>query len=429
MQKTVKRGTLVGVLVPPSDKSISHRTLILSALAEGVSRVSNLLSSQDVRSTQACLQDLGVRIVQEDGSLKVEGLGGGFHPPSRPLQCGNSGTTMRLLAGTLAGQAFSSVLVGDASLSRRPMQRIIRPLRMMGASAYSSPAGSAPVIIQGGSLRGIEYSLPVASAQLKSAILLASVQANGRTMIYEPRLSRDHTEIMLQRMGIEVLRDDYCISVVGPQVLQATDYRVPGDISSAAPFIVAAAITQGSHLRVRDVGLNPTRTGIIHVLKRMGASIELFESGFIGSGHEPAGDIVVKAAALSGVEVSAAEIPLMIDEIPLLVVAACMAKGKTVIRGAGELRHKESDRIEGIVRPLLAMGARIQVEGDDIAVWGPSRLSGHAADSLCDHRLAMALAVAGLNADGPVTILQSEWVGISFPAFWQEFERLQEGRA
>lgn len=428
MDRIIGQGPLTGVLEPPADKSISHRALMLSAMATGVSRVSNLLLSKDVLSTQSSLQALGVPIAQTKEAVQVEGLSGKLKQSIRPIQCGNSGTTMRLLTGILAAQAFSSVLVGDDSLSRRPMERILKPLRMMGAAAFSSSAGGPPVFLKGSRLHGIEYHLPVPSAQLKSAILLAAIQAEGETIIHEPTLSRNHTEIMMQRMGIKIVQDIGCIAVSGPQLMVGGDYRVPGDFSSAAPFVLAAAVTEGSRLHIRNVGLNPTRTGMLHVLRRMGASIEVTESQANGTGQELVGDILVQAANLSGTEIPAEEIPLMIDEIPLLVVAACLAKGKTVIRGASELRIKESDRIEGIACPLSSMGAKLRVEGDDIIILGPSKLIGRVVSSSQDHRLAMALAVAALNARGPVTIQDSEWVDISFPAFWQELERLQEGK-
>ncbi|NLY54538.1 MAG: 3-phosphoshikimate 1-carboxyvinyltransferase [Firmicutes bacterium] len=424
--QTIVPGPLTGVVTPPADKSISHRALLFSALAGGESQIVNLLQAQDVETTQAVLRQLGVNIKQRGAAIIVEGKDGKLQPTPTGLDCGNSGTTMRLLAGILAGQAFTSVLVGDSSLSKRPMERILIPLCAMGAKAFASPTGSPPVLLRGGNLRGIEYALPVASAQLKSALLLAALQAEGETILHEPALSRDHTERMLASLGVSLRREGLTLILQGPQGLRAGRFIIPGDFSSAAPWLVAALVCPGSHLLIKNVGLNPTRTGLLHILQRMGAGLIVRERGSSESG-EPWGDIEVRSQDLRGTEVVAAEIPLAIDEIPLLVVAACFAQGVTRINGAQELRAKESDRITNIVRPLLRMGAKIQVDGDDILIEGQGWLQGATVEAAGDHRIAMALAVAGSAALSPVQLMGAEWVQISYPTFWAELARLQEG--
>ncbi|MGI6359153.1 MAG: 3-phosphoshikimate 1-carboxyvinyltransferase [Bacillota bacterium] len=424
--KRVYPGPVAGHLNPPADKSISHRALIFSALASGVSRISNLLRAGDVLSTSRCLQALGVTVQQSGDQVLVHGQAGCFSSPRGPLQVGNSGTTLRLMTGALAAQPLQVLLSGDHSLNRRPLQRVLQPLRLMGVKAYCTPAGTAPVLLLGQRLRGIDYRLPVASAQLKSALLLAALQADGETTIIDPVPSRDHSERMLMAMGINLSRYEGQIKIRGHQQLLGRDLAIPGDISSAAPFITAAALCPGSVLRVSAVGLNPTRIGLLHVLRRMGADIRITITS--DDGNEPLGNVLVQYnGQLSGIEVLPEEIPLLIDEVPLLVVAACLAEGDTVIGGVGELRVKESDRVEGIVQPLRLMGARIEVKGDVLRVQGQSqRFSGHRVLSgHADHRLAMALAVAATVADGPVGICGAEWVSISYPDFFHQLARLQ----
>ncbi len=423
----VHPGPLAGCLKPPPDKSISHRALILAALASRVSRISNLLQAEDLFATCRCLQDLGVPIERRGERVWVQGMAGQFSQPRRPLQVGNSGTTLRLLTGMLAGQPLQVLLTGDGSLNRRPLQRVLQPLRQMGAQAFCTAAGAAPVLLLGQKLRGISYRLPMPSAQLKSALLLAALQAEGETKIIDPVPSRDHTERMLTDMGVSLIRQEGAISLFGPQRLSGRDMVIPGDISSAAPLIVAAAISPGSALKVVQVGLNPTRTGLIHVLQRMGADIRLKVTS--GDYSECQGEILVRYnGRLRATEVVAEEIPLLIDEVPLLVVAACLAQGTTVIRGIGELRVKESDRVEGIVGPLRRMGATIAVTGDVLSARGQDRpFRGHQVlPANGDHRLVMALATAATAADGPVEISGAGWVSISYPDFFEQVQRLQK---
>lgn len=427
MIRRVYPGGLHGVLVPPPDKSVSHRALLFAGFAHGVSQISNLLAADDVMSTWRCLEALGVRLQKQGEAIVVRGCSGLFRLPSRPLSLGNSGTTLRLLSGLLAGQPLQTVLVGDSSLNRRPLQRVLAPLRLMGAKAYATPAGTAPVLLLGQSLHGISYRLPVASAQLKSALLLAAIQARGETEIIDPVPSRDHSERMLGAMGVNLGRQGQRLALTGPQVLQARDWCVPGDISSAAPLIAAAVLSAGAYLVVQRVGLNPTRTGFLSALQRMGANVDL--SIEAGGEDEPTGEVTVQGGGeLRAVEVIAEEIPLMIDEVPLLVVVACFAHGVTVIHGISELRVKESDRIASIVQPLRKLGATIEVEGDCLRVHGRGELfrGGQELSAAGDHRIAMALAVAATKATAPLDIIGAEWVDISYPQFFSDLERLQE---
>lgn len=428
MLMQVTPGSLRGCLCPPPDKSISHRALLFSALARGHSRISNLLRAEDVLATWRCLQAMGVRIEPVGTDVVVEGLAGRFQPASRPLYLGNSGTSLRLLTGLLAAQpGISTTLVGDRSLNRRPIGRVLRPLQLMGAEAYASPLGTAPVLLFGRQLRAIEYTLPVASAQLKSALLLAGLQAAGETIIHEPVPSRDHSERLLRRMGAQLEQTEGMVRVTGPGYLQAMDQRIPGDFSSAAPFITAATLVPGSCLLLSGVGLNPTRIGLLPVLERMGAAITV--SGQTSVDGEPWGEISVEYnGELRATEVTAQEIPLLIDEVPLVVVAACLAAGTTWIHGVQELRVKESDRVDSILRPLLQLGATIEVVGDSLCISGqPGSLQGGVRlDAAGDHRIAMALAVAATAAREPVQITGAEWVDISYPGFFQQLQQLQE---
>lgn len=425
MNRLVYPGALRGAFTPPPDKSISHRALILSAVAQGTSLVRNLLSADDIEATKQCLRLLGVEIVErEEGVLVIRGNAGSLEAPSASLNCQNSGTTMRLLTGLLATQPFSVCLLGDESLTRRPMERVLVPLRRMGATVSSSADGTPPVHIKGGTLQAIEYNMPVASAQLKSAILLAGLGAQGTTVVREPYPSRDHTERMLLSMGVELTLRKGLVSLEGPAWPLGCELSIPGDFSSAAPFIVGAAFTEGSELLAEGVGLNPGRIGLLNVLRRMGARIETWIDE--GYSHEPLGSIRVRGGQLQAVTVGATEVPSMIDEVPLLIVAACYAEGLSTLRGLGELRVKESDRIESIISPLRAMGAEIELVGDDVFVRG-GRLKAAKVSSSSDHRIAMALAIAGLGAAGPVNIAGSEWVSVSYPMFWQELTRLKGG--
>ena len=420
---------LVGEQRVPGDKSVSHRALILGALAEGTTAIRGLSDGADVVSTRRCLEQLGVRV--EDGGelvktavgeawseVRVHGAGaGGLAASRRALDCGNSGTTLRLLLGVLAGQPFRSRLTGDASLKRRPMGRVAEPLRAMGAKIELAGGDHAPLSVQGGALRGIAYRSPVASAQLKSAVLLAGLSASGETSVEEPSPSRDHTERMLRHFGVKVGAEGSRVWVHGGARLKASKVRVPGDVSSAAFWLVAACVVPGSTLRVGGVGINPTRAGAVEVLRRMGARLEV-RPAQAGAGEEPAADITARHGPLVATETTPQEFPTLVDEAPILAVAATQARGTTRIRGAGELRVKESDRLEGTVRMLAAFGAEAKIEGDDLVVFGPQALRGGVVDPCADHRIAMAAAVASLIADGPAKVLDPDCAQISYPAFF-----------
>jgi 3-phosphoshikimate 1-carboxyvinyltransferase len=405
---------LRGTLHVPGDKSISHRAALLGALAHGVTTVEGFLRADDCLATLRCLRALGIVIEETDDRLIIRG--GALREPEDVLDVGNSGTTLRLLAGVLSGQPFHSVLTGDASIRRRPMDRVAEPLRLMGARISGRAGGRlAPLSIVGGGLRGIAYTSPVASAQVKSAVLLAGLFAEGETAVREPSLSRDHTERMLGAFGVGVLRSGLEARFRGPATLRATIVRVPGDLSSAAFFLVAGAVVPGSEIVVEDVGLNPTRAGVLDVLRMMGASIRVTD--LREEGGEPRGAVVVRAGRLHGTTIEGDLIPRTIDELPVLAVAACLAEGETVIRDAAELRVKESDRIAALARELGRLGATIEARPDGLAIIGGRRLRGGRVSSGGDHRIAMALAIAGLCADGPVTIDDSACIRISFPGF------------
>ena len=410
-------GPLTGSLRVPGDKSISHRAVMLGAIADGVTEVTGFLEGEDALATVAAFRAMGVDIQgPEDGRVTIRGVGrDGLQAPQGPLYLGNSGTSMRLLAGLLAGQRFDSELTGDASLSRRPMRRVTRPLAEMGARIDTTPEGIAPLYIHGGQrLRAIDYDLPVASAQVKSAILLAGLYAEGRTCVREPAVTRDHTERMLRAFGFEVTREDHGICLVGGGRLSATALQVPADISSAAFFLVAATIAPGSELVLKDVGINPTRTGVIHILRGMGADIRIENERTFGD--EPVADLRVRHAPLHGIHIPEDLVPLAIDEFPVLFVAAALAEGETVLTGAEELRVKESDRIQVMADGLQALGARAEPTADGIRIHGGS-LHGGTVDSHGDHRIAMAFTVASLRTDGPVRIRDCANVATSFPGF------------
>jgi 3-phosphoshikimate 1-carboxyvinyltransferase len=408
----------------PGDKSIAHRAVLFNAAASGVARVRNLPDGADVATTLGAVQALGCR-VEPSGphEVTISGRSLRFAAPAGVIDCGNSGTTMRLLMGLLAGQRFSSELDGDASLRRRPMERVAAPLRAMGAD-FSTRDGKAPIVVRGASLRGTECALEVASAQVKTALLLAALQAEGKTVIVEPVATRDHSERMLSAMGapIEVLGSR--ISVRGPATLRSIDVDVCGDASSSAFFAIAGCIVAGSRLVVEQVSLNPTRLGFVSVLRRMGARIELHAKG--ESGGEPFGDLIVEARALVGTAIEKQEIPACIDELPVLAVAAAVATGRTTIEGAEELRVKESDRIASVASMLRAFGVDVAERTDGMAIEGvgstrSGRLSGGARiDSFGDHRIAMAAAVGALVADGDTVIEDAGAAIISFPRFFDD---------
>ena len=411
------RGTaLHGEIAVPGDKSVSHRAVMLGAIAEGTTRIEGFLEGEDTRATAAIFARMGVRIeAPSDGVRIVHGVGlHGLQAPSGPLDCGNAGTAMRLLAGLLAAQRFDSVLVGDASLSKRPMRRVIEPLAMMGAD-IASQDGCAPLRIHGGqALRGVGCTLPVASAQLKSALLLAGLYANGETVVREPHPTRDYTERMLAAFGADIEASPGIARLRGGRALRATAIRVPADFSSAAFFIVAATLVPGSELVLRDIGMNPRRIGLLHVLRAMGADI--VGENARERGGEPVADLRVRHAPLRGIEVPIEHVPDMIDEFPALFAAAACAEGETVVRGAAELRVKESDRIAGMAGGLRALGIRVDETPDGATVHGGT-LRGGEVDSRGDHRVAMAFAVAAQLARGEVRIDDVANVATSFPGF------------
>lgn len=409
-------GPLHGNARVPGDKSVSHRALMLAAIAEGDSRIRGFLEGEDTRATAAVLAQLGVRIdTPSSGERVVHGAGlHGLRGTAQALDCGNAGTGMRLLAGLLAGQSFDSTLVGDASLSKRPMRRVTGPLALMGAR-IDTHDGLPPLHLHGGqSLRGIRYELPVASAQVKSALLLAGLYAEGDTEIIEPHPTRDYTERMLAAFGWPIAFAPGRAKLSGGHVLQATDVEVPADFSSAAFFLVAASIVPGSELRLPAVGLNPRRTGLLQALRLMGADIAVEHQR--EAGGEPVGDLVVCHAPLHGVELPEALVPDMIDEFPVLFIAAAVASGTTVIRGAAELRVKESDRIATMASGLRTLGAAIEETADGAIIHG-GPLGGGTVESHLDHRIAMSFAVAGLVAAGAVRIGDCSHVATSFPGF------------
>ncbi len=423
--------SLRGVVQVPGDKSISHRALLFGAIAEGTTRITGLLPAEDPLSTAACLRAMGVTIsaIEAGQLVSVEGVGlDGLREPEDVLDCGNSGTTMRLMLGLLAGRAGRHfVLTGDGSLRRRPMQRVGGPLAQMGAQISGRSGGNlAPLAIQGQQLRGATIRTPVASAQVKSALVLAALTATGDTTVIEPVQSRDHSERMLRAFGAQ-------LSVGGPGMTEVTvtpgaslrgqDVIVPGDISSAAFWLVAGAITPGADLTVQNVGLNPSRTGVLDVLEQMGARIELLNGREVAG--EPVGDLRVTHGPLQAFTIGAELIPRLVDEIPVLAVAACYAEGISRVSGAEELRVKETDRLAVMARQLGAMGARIEEFADGLTVQGGLALHGAEVDSETDHRVAMSLAVAAQVAHGPTQLHRPEAAAVSYPGFWEDLERLQ----
>ncbi|MFC1999240.1 3-phosphoshikimate 1-carboxyvinyltransferase [Chloroflexota bacterium] len=425
MPKTISLPrSLRGEITPPGDKSISHRAALLNSIAQGKARVTNFSPAVDCISTLTCLRALGVTIEQVSsvsGAIDIDGVGEeGLKEASDVLYAGNSGTTMRLLSGLLASQPFLSVVTGDDSLRSRPMERVVLPLRTMGANVWGRGNGSlAPLAIMGGKLHGIEYALPVPSAQVKSAILLAGLFADGETTIQEPSKSRDHTERLFQSMGVKLTVDDLRISLVPPDtVLDSLDIHVPGDISSAAYWLVGGAVHPNAQLRIRDVGINPTRSGVVDVLLRMGAKLRIENKR--NAGGEPLADLLIESSDLIGVEIAGELVPRLIDEIPVIAVAACLAKGDTVIRDAEELRVKETDRIGNLVSELHVLGARIEEMSDGMIIHGGATLRGATCSSHYDHRMAMALGIAGLVADGETVIEDADVVEVSYPTFWRD---------
>ena len=404
----------------PGDKSISHRAAIIGALASGVTTVSNFLRADDCLRTLDCLRDLGVRIEDDQGRVVIHGAAGRLSEPARVLDAGNSGTTMRLLAGAVASQPIALVIDGDASLRQRPMDRVAEPLRRMGAHVGVREGRYPPLRIMGARLRGITFEMPVPSAQVKSAVLLAGLFAETATVVIEPVATRDHTERMLLEFGVDLRRDGARLALT-PGVPRGREVVVPGDISSAAFFLAAAAAIPGSAVTVDEVGVNPTRTGVLDVLREMGATLE--EDGPRSHPGEPVASLTVRGRRLRGVTIGGALIPRVIDELPVLSVIAAAAEGRTVIRDAAELRVKESDRIAALARGLRALGAQVEERPDGMEILG-GRLRGGTVDAGGDHRVAMAFAVAGLLADGPVTVRGAEAIAISFPGFLDTLDAL-----
>ncbi|WP_339805137.1 bifunctional prephenate dehydrogenase/3-phosphoshikimate 1-carboxyvinyltransferase [uncultured Marinobacter sp.] len=411
-------GSITGDIRVPGDKSISHRSIMLGALADGITEVQGFLEGEDSLATLQAFRDMGVTIEGPDnGQVRIYGVGiDGLQAPRGPLYLGNSGTAMRLFAGLLAAQTFDSELTGDASLSKRPMGRVADPLRAMGAVIDTAEGGRPPLKIRGGcKLAGIHYDMPVASAQVKSCLLLAGLYAEGMTSVTEPAPTRDHTERMLTGFGYHVHRDGATASVVGGGRLAGGKIDVPADISSAAFFLVAASIAPDSDLTLRHVGMNPTRTGVINILRLMGADIEVLNEREIGG--EPVADLRVRSASLKGIDIPEDQVPLAIDEFPVLFIAATFAEGRTVLRGAEELRVKESDRIQVMADGLAAVGVETTVTPDGIIIDGGQAMAGGLVDSHGDHRIAMSFAVASLRASGPIEVTDCANVATSFPGF------------
>lgn len=412
-----KAKQISGDIRVPGDKSISHRSIMFGALAEGVTEVSGFLEGEDALATRNAFRAMGVRIDgPENGKVTIHGVGmHGLQAPSTALDMGNSGTTIRLLAGLLAGQGFELTLIGDVSLSKRPMRRVTDPLALMGATIDTADGGTPPLTIRAGNqLKGIDYTLPMASAQVKSCILMAGLYAEGQTSVVEPAPTRDHTERMLQAFGYKVEVEGSRITVEGGGKLTATTIDVPADISSAAFFMVAAAIMPGSDLMLRHVGINPTRTGIIDILRLMGPDIQLSNERVVGG--EPVADIRIQGSKLKGIHIPEALVPLAIDEFPVLFIAAACAEGTTVLTGAEELRVKESDRIQVMADGLTTLGIKATPTDDGMIIEG-GQIGGGEVYSHHDHRISMSFAVASLRAQGEVVIHGSEIVATSFPDF------------
>lgn len=415
---------LRGELEIPGDKSISHRAIMFGSLAEGTTEITHFLQGADCLSTISCFQKLGIDIENRTDKILIYGKGlHGLSAPTEILDCGNSGTTTRLISGILSGQQFTSTLTGDSSIQKRPMKRIMDPLCQMGADITSVRGNNcAPLTIKGSKLKGIHYHSPIASAQVKSAILLAGLYADGETKVTEPYISRNHSEIMLSHFGANVRTENTTAIVLPEPVLKGQKIAVPGDISSAAYFIAAGLLIPGSEILLKNVGINPTRDGILRVAKEMGGNIELLNVNT--DNGEPTADLLIKFSALKGITIGGEIIPTLIDEIPIIAIMAAFARGTTVIKDAAELKVKESDRIQVMVDNLKAMGADIESTDDGMIIHGGKDLHGAIIDSHKDHRIAMSFAIASLLADGHMTILDKDCVNISFPSFYSDLNRL-----
>lgn len=419
-----KSGSLKGEIQVPGDKSISHRAVMLGSLAKGTTRITGFLQGADCLSTISCFEKMGVSIENTGDTVLVHGRGmRGLEKPEGVLDCGNSGTTMRLISGILSAQDFDVTLTGDASIQKRPMKRIMDPLSRMGASIKSLPGnGCAPLYIQGRPLTGIHYASPVASAQVKSSVLLAGLYADGETAVTEPSLSRDHTERMLGLFGADIASEGTTARITPARELFAADIQVPGDISSAAYFIAAGLIVPGSQILIKNVGINPTRAGILEVCRKMGGDIRMLNRNE-GRG-EPTADLLVTHSSLKGTVIEGDIIPTLIDELPVIAAMACFAEGETIIRDASELKVKESNRIAVMAQNLTAMGAQVQETDDGLRILGGRPLHGAVIDSHDDHRIAMTFAVAALCSQGETKIQGRECVNISYPAFYKDLGSL-----
>ena len=429
MKKITRITGLKGTLTVPGDKSISHRAIMFGSLAEGTTTIHGFLKGADCLSTIDCFRKMGISIEEKEDTIYVHGKGlHGLHKPEETLDVGNSGTTTRLISGILAGQNFDTVISGDASLNSRPMGRIMKPLSMMGADITSiHDTGCAPLSIKGRSLNAIHYDSPVASAQVKSCVLLAGLYANGKTSVTEPALSRDHTERMLRSFGANIVSDKNTCTITPPETLHGQHIEVPGDISSAAFFIVAALITPNSEITINNVGINDTRAGILLLCLHMCAEIRLLIASVVGG--DPVSELLVKTSSLRGTIVEGDIIPALIDELPVIALMACFAKGQTIIKDAHELRVKESDRIAIMTENLGAMGADIIDTDDGFIINSRSdntipTLHGASINCSMDHRIAMTFAIAGLNADGETIITDSDCVDVSYPGFFAQLEQL-----
>lgn len=414
--------SLSGEIKIPGDKSISHRSVMFGSIAHGVTRVTNFLPGDDCLSTISCFRKLGVTIDERDNELIINGNGfEGLKEANEVLDVGNSGTTIRLLLGILAGRPFFSSLVGDESIAKRPMTRVTDPLAKMGAQIDGRKNGSyTPISIRGGGLNPIHYQLPVASAQVKSALILAGLQADGESTIIELAETRDHTERMIRKFGGQIRKDNKVIKVNGGQKLTAADVQVPGDISSAAFFLVAAAIVPGSEIVLKNVGLNPTRTGIIEVMNNMGADLQIINHNV--DSFEPSGDILIKASNLNGTVIEGELIPKLIDEIPIIALLATQATGKTIIKDASELKVKETNRIDTVVEELRKFGADIEATDDGMIIHGNSKLSGGTVSSHGDHRIGMMLAIAALVCQDVVELENPQAIAVSYPNFFNHLD-------
>ena len=416
---------LTGEITPPGDKSVSHRSLIIGSLASGTTRVSGFLNCEDTISTANAMRMLGAGIEIKGSDVNINGKGiSGLTEPDDVIDAGNSGTTTRLLTGLLGAQGFFTSITGDKYLRARPMRRVVDPLRLMGARITGREGGNKlPLAIEGGNLKGISYKLPVASAQVKSALLLAGMYADGETEVIEPEPTRDHTERMLRHFGVNIEKKGNSLRITRQKEFAARDISVPADISSAAFFIAGALITPDSELLIRNVGINPLRTGVIEVFRRMGGNIEIINEREVSG--EPVGDIMVKAGTLQGTVIEGEMIPRAIDELPVIAAAACFAEGDTIIRGAKELRVKETDRIKAMTSELLKLGARVTEFEDGMSITGGATLKGAACSSWGDHRIAMSVAIAALRSKGETEIESAECVSVSYPGFFDVLRGLE----